>query len=380
MRIAFYEPSGATAAPSPFGGRNPADLVAATLAACGHEVECVSVPSTDENAPESAAAEVAALVGRLRSAQHQPPDLWITSLRIPDAVDPIGPAARAALGIPYVLIPSIPPAGRELSPGSADQLRRTLAQADATILFASAQAELFSQLLPDHGDRLVVLPPFIDFGRVASVVNRRATLRTALSLQHRLSPEVPWLIAAGPIATEAHREVWQLVARTAVQAANLDWQLIVATSGPHQGEAEDLFRGSPRRLDRHVALAGPEDVTALLASGDIFLWPFDDAEGSATVLEAQAAGLAVIGPRNSSMLDVVANGQTGMLAKPGNIASFANAVTFMLRHPDFRRGFAQKAPQWVGANFDVNVVAPRLSDALRRVSDAFRSGERRTLA
>jgi glycosyltransferase involved in cell wall biosynthesis len=191
---------------------------------------------------------------------------------------------------------------------------------------------------------------------------------------------VPWLIAAGPMATDAHLAAWQLVARTAVQASALEWQLIVAGSGPRRADAEDLFRGSPRRLDRHVALAAPEDLTALLASGDLFLWPFDDAEGASTVLEAQAAGLAVIGPRSLTMLDAVANGQTGMLVKPDNVASFVNAVTFLLRHPEFRRTFAQKAPQWVGANFDINVVAPRLSDALRQVSDGFHSGGRRTLA
>jgi glycosyltransferase involved in cell wall biosynthesis len=375
MRVAFYDPSGAATASSPFGGRDPADLVAAAVAACDHDVECVSVAS-----PEPAAADVAALIDRLRSGQHQLPDLWITSLRSPGAVDPVGPVASAALGIPYVLVPSLPPAGYELGDDRTEQLRRTLRQADATILFASAQAGLFSQLLPDHGDRLVLLPPFIDFGRVAAVVSRRATLRTALALQHRLSPDVPWLIAAGPVSTDVHLEVWHLVARAAVQASNLDWQLIVAASGPRRTEAEDLFRGLPRSLDRRVALGGPEDLTALLASGDIFLWPFDDTEGAVTALEAQAAGLAIIGPRSSSMLDVVANGQTGMLAKPDNIASFANAVTFMLRHPDFRRGFAQKAPQWVSANFDINVVAPRLSDALRRVSDAFRPGGQRTLA
>jgi len=380
MRVAFYDPSEAAVAPSPFGGRDPADLVASALTACGHDVAGVYVPSLDEPGPQPAAARVAVLVDRLRSPQNSPPELWITSLRAHDAVDPVGAAASAALGIPYVLMPSIPVAGRDLSQDSAGHLRRTLGAADATILFASAQAELFSQLLPDHGDRLVLLPPFVDFGRVAAVVNRRATLRTALSLQHRLRPDVPWLIAAGPTSTDTHLGVWQLVARAAVQASTLDWQLIVAGNGPRRADAEDLFRGSPRRLDRHVALAGPEDLTALLATGDIFLWSFDDSEGSSTVLEAQAAGLPVIGPRSSSMLDVVANGQTGMLAKPDNVASFANAVTFLLRHPDFRRGFAQKAPQWVGANFDINVVAPRLSDALRRVSEAFHAGGQRTLA
>jgi glycosyltransferase involved in cell wall biosynthesis len=80
------------------------------------------------------------------------------------------------------------------------------------------------------------------------------------------------------------------------------------------------------------------------------------------------------------MLDVVANGHTGVLTKPNNDASFANAVTFLLQHPNFRRTFTQKASRWASSNFDINVVAPQLSDAICRVSDAFRSRQPHTPA
>jgi len=381
MRVAFYEPPGARTDPSPFDGNSPVHLIEPALVAGGHEVSRIPVRTRGEG-PVSAAgepnpvdsAEVAWLTGHLRSAQRPPPDIWISSRVSCHAADPIGPAASAALGIPYVLVqPSIPMVGTASATDGAGQLRRTIAEADATIVFSSAQAESFRQMLPEHHDRLVLLPPFIDLSRVASVVRRRAALRAALSLQHRIRLDVPWLIAAGPMSTDAHLDSLRIVARAALLASNLDWQLIVAGAGARRADVDGLFRGSPRRLDRHIAMATPEDLTAILVSGDLFLWPFVDDEFSPTVLEAQAAGLAVVGPRSSAMLDVVANGQTGMLTKPNNDASFANAVTFLLRQPDFRRTFAQKAPKWVSANFDINVVAPQLSDAIRRVGDVVRS-------
>jgi len=388
MRVAFYEPSGARTDPSPFDGNSPIHLIEPALVACGHDVSRIPVRPPEEG-PMSAAggpnpvdsAEVAWLTGYFRSAQRPPPDIWISSLVSCQAADPIGPAASAALGIPYVLVqPSIPTAGAASLNDGADQLRRTIAQADATIVFSTAQAESFRQMLPEHDDRLVLLPPFIDLGRVASMVRRRATLRAALSLQHRIRLDVPWLIAAGPMSTDAHLDSLRIVARAAVLASNLDWQLIVAGAGTRRADVNGLFGGSPRRLDRHIAIATPEDLTAILVCGDLFLWPSADEEFSPIVIEAQAAGLAVVAARSSAMLDVVANGQTGMLTKPNNDASFTNAVTFLLRQPDFRRTFAQKAPQWVGANFDINVVAPQLSDAIGRVSDAFRSRQPRTPA
>jgi glycosyltransferase involved in cell wall biosynthesis len=326
-------------------------------------------------------AEVAWLTGHFRSAQRPPPDLWISSLVSRHAADPIGPAASAALGIPYVLLqPSIPTAGAASANDGTGQLRRTIAEADATILFSTAQAESLRQILPELDDRLVLLPPFIDLGRVASVTHRRATLRAALSLQHSMRLDVPWLIAAGPMSTDAHLESFRAVARATVLASTLDWQMIVAGAGSRRAEVENLFGVAPRRLDRHIAIATPEDLTAIIASGDMFLWPFVDDEFSPTVLEAQAAGLAVVAPRSTAMLDVVANGQSGMLTKPNNDASFTNAITFQLRQPDFRRAFAQRAPQWVSGNFDINVVAPLLSDAIDRVRDAFRSRQPRTPA
>jgi len=275
--------------------------------------------------------------------------------------------------------PSIPPADAAPDTGT-DLLRRALAQADATIVFASAQAEAFRQLLPEQDDRLVLLPPFIETTRLAAMVRRRATFRAALALQHRIRPDVPWLVAAGPMSTDAHLASLQVVARTAVLASTLEWQLIVAGAGPRRAEVEGLFRAAPRRLDRHVALATAEDLTAVLVSGDVFLWPFADGAFSPAVLQAQAAGLPVVGPRNSAMLDIVADGQTGMLTKPNNAASFTNAVTFLVRHGDFRRTFAQKAPQWVNTNFDFNVVAPQLSAALDRIAAAYRSRQPRTTA
>ncbi len=388
MRVAFYEPPGARTEPSPFDGNSPAHLIEFALVACGHDVSRIPAQSLDEPPARAASelnpidsAEAAWLVGYFRSAERPPPDIWISSLVSCRAPDRIGPAASAALGIPYVLAhPSIPAADSAPANDGAGPLRRTLAEADATIVFSSAQAESFRQQLPEHGDRLIVLPPFIDLNRMAAMLRRRAVLRAALSIQHRLRLDVPWLIAAGPMSTDAHLDSLGVVARAAVAASSLDWQLIVAGAGSRRADVDGLFRVSPRRLDRHLAIATPEDLTAILVSGDVFLWPFAGEEFSPTVLEAQAAGLAVVGPRSSAMLDIVANGQTGMLTKLNNDASFANAVTFMLRQPDFRRSFAQKAPQWVGKNFDINVVAPELSAALCRVADAFRSREPRTPA
>src|SRR5262245_19090037 len=156
MRVAFYEPRGARTDASPFDVRDPAALVESALVACGHDVSRIPVRSPDERprgtagAPDDAdSAEAAWLVDYFRTAQR-PPDIWISSLVSHHAADPIGPTASAALGIPYVLVqPSIPVAGPASPDEGFERLRRTVARADATIVFSSAQAEAFRRLLPE---------------------------------------------------------------------------------------------------------------------------------------------------------------------------------------------------------------------------------------
>jgi glycosyltransferase involved in cell wall biosynthesis len=130
-----------------------------------------------------------------------------------------------------------------------------------------------------------------------------------------------------------------------------------------------MFRSLPPASHRHVAVAGADELWTLLLAGDLFLWPSLDEDLSVTALAAQAAGLGVVAGRSSAMLDVVADGQTGMLVNPGNDASIANAVGFLLRHPEFRRNLSERAPGWVMANFEMKAVARRLDAALRRACE-----------
>lgn len=381
MRIALYRPPDPAADPYPFGDSRLADLVGRALTAAAHDLVRIPVRLPDDEAAvrqsdrgATAEVEVRWLVDYLRSAPRPPPDLWI-SLRVSGrAPDQIGPAVSAALHIPYVLLqPSGPDAG------DADALRRAIAAANATIVFSNALAESMRRLLPEHGDRLTVLPPFIDMNEVVAAGRGRAVTRAGLAAKHRLTPDAPWVIAAGPMATGPQVDSFRAVARAMALAVTVDWQLIVAGAGPRRGDIENIFRAAPRRLDRHVSITSPEELSTLLAAGDLFLWPSIDEHLSPTAVEAQAAGLAVVGSRSGAMLDIVADGETGMLTKPDNGASFANAVSFLLRQPDFRREFSKKAPKWAGANFDISVVAPRLDAVLRRIKNDFRGGEPRTM-
>jgi glycosyltransferase involved in cell wall biosynthesis len=158
-----------------------------------------------------------------------------------------------------------------------------------------------------------------------------------------------------------------MVAHAMSALAWMNWHLIVAGAGPRRQEVEALFCAVPGRPDRHVPVATDGDLIDLLAASDLFIWPSLDEEFSLVAVEAQAAGIGIVAGKSPAMADVVANGRTGMLVKLDNEASFANGVSFLLRHPEFRRTYAQEGPRWAVMNFDLAVVATQLDAALHRI-------------
>lgn len=370
MRIALYEPVDPAPDPFPFGESRLTDTLEAALVGLGHEVSRLPVRSPEDGA--AAPPEARRLVAYLQSSPDRRPHLWISTRVSERAPDTLGATVGAALDIPYVLVQ--PDLGRNDAgaAGPSQVLGDAVGRADATIVFSSAHAAAVREAPQQPGDRLIVLPPFIDMDAIFALDRTRTARKALLATRYRIRTDLPWLIAAGPMATDRDLASFRIVARTMALFPMLDWRLIVAGAGPRQPEVEALFLSAPCRLDHHLTISTDDDLTGLLLTGDLFLWPSVDERFSPTAIAAQAAGMGVVGGRSAAMTDVVDNGRTGMLTKPANDVSFANAVAFLLRHPQFRRTYAQEARKWASANFDLAVVGPQLDAALRRVAAEFK--------
>lgn len=81
----------------------------------------------------------------------------------------------------------------------------------------------------------------------------------------------------------------------------------------------------------HVILAGAvPDTAPYYAAADVLVLP-SHREGLPTVvLEAQAAGLPVVGASATGIVDVVADGQTGLLFPVGNVPALTEAVARLI--------------------------------------------------
>jgi colanic acid/amylovoran biosynthesis glycosyltransferase len=115
-------------------------------------------------------------------------------------------------------------------------------------------------------------------------------------------------------------------------------------------------------LDYDDYLAEIHDCSILLAPSKRA--DSGDSEGGAptVLLEAQAAGKPVVATTHADIPYVVADGETGLLAQPGNISELATALETLASDPDWMVAVGQSAVQRVQNRHDINILAPKLEN------------------
>ncbi|GAB3190656.1 glycosyltransferase family 1 protein [Nesterenkonia suensis] len=119
-------------------------------------------------------------------------------------------------------------------------------------------------------------------------------------------------------------------------------RLVIIGNGP----AEEQLR---RRLPgAHFAgFRGGEDLGRHVASLDVFVHPGQAETFCQTIQEAMAAAVPVVAVGRGGPLDLVDEGRTGWLYRPGDLGRMRSAVEHLVGDDDARRRFAQNAAEAV---------------------------------
>ncbi len=152
-----------------------------------------------------------------------------------------------------------------------------------------------------------------------------------------LPPGCP--IAGNVAALAPHKGQRHLVDAAARLVREIpDARVLIVGAGELEGALSRQIRGL--RLDRRVILTGfRSDVPSLLKGLDLFVMS-SVAEGLGTsVLDAMAAGLPVVGTRAGGIPESVVDGETGLLAPPGDAPALARAIADLLQDTATRRAF-----------------------------------------
>ncbi len=154
-----------------------------------------------------------------------------------------------------------------------------------------------------------------------------------------------------------------LLLADALQTVHRPWEILLVGDGPARAEIEAAF--AP--LGDRVVFAGalPEAALPACYACDLFVWPAVREAYGLAMLEAQAAGLAVVAGREGGVAEVVQHERTGILTPPRDTGAFAQAVEALLGDPARLRAMGEAAWRFVADHRSLAQAASALDDALQ---------------
>lgn len=347
MRIAFATPMKPIDDPRPSGDRTMARLILMALEAAGHDVETATrfrAWRADGGIEPQRQVEREALTEADRIAERWTkedtvPDLFLTYHLYHKAPDWIGPRLADLFSLPYAIIEASRAPKRQTGPWSygfkaAD---KALERADAVAALHRADAECLSAVVETK--RLVVMPPFLDV----------APFR--LAAQADKVPDGPVrLLAAGMMREGDKERSYRILAEALAAVLDLDWHLTIVGDGPARETILPLF---PESRLTFLGARDAAEMPAIYATHDVLVWPAVREAFGFVFLEAQAAGLAVIGGDTFGVPDIVRDGETGLLSPEGDAAAFGVNLRRTIGDADLRRRMGTAAQAHVAARHDL---------------------------
>lgn len=325
LRIAFYAALKPPDHPVASGDRAMARAIMSALERDGHEVILASRfrswrrDPTDPPFAELEQTGLAAAKEAVAALRDTPPDLMLTYHCYHKAPDWVGPAIADAFSVPYIVVEASRALKHQTGPWAArfQAADRAFHRADFVAAMHDDDLEGLAPVVTP--ERLGLLPPFADLGRFADAIASRQPVDT------------PRLLTAGMMRPGDKEASYRMLAEAVRKIDDLDWTLTIIGDGVARADIEPLF--DPERA-RFLGAIEPEAMPSAYAEGDIFVWPGVREAYGMVYLEAQAAGLPVVGARRGGIPELMIEGETGLLAEPDDVAGLANRIRALLNAPE----------------------------------------------
>ena len=220
---------------------------------------------------------------------------------------------------------------------------------DAEVCVSAGVRDFMAQGgFPKH--KLAVIPNGVDAARFAG---RDAAFKARLNLR----PDAPLVATIGRLHEQKGMEHF-VRAAASVHHSRPDCHFIIVGAGP----LEAALRAAAKRLHLEGALTflgQCDDIPALLKATDVFvlasLW-----EGMPNVvLEAMAAGVPVVATRVEGTVDLIEQGETGLLVMPRDVPGLASAIQRLLDEPALAQRLGHAAQERVRVQFPLEAMVRR---------------------
>lgn len=251
------------------------------------------------------------------------------------------------------------------------RLYRTIEQwlADRTDVLVAVSAEVRDDLVRlgvAGPERFVVIPLGFDLARFlddSDRVRRREAIRTQWGLD--ADDEVVTLIARLVPIKRVDR--FLRVARLLDQRPRARFVVV------GDGELRGQLAASPdaRALGERLIWAGfRRDMPDVCFASDVVMLTSDNEGTPVSLIEAQAAGVPVVGSNVGGVGSAVRDGETGVLVAPENVPGLAAAVEKLLADADLRSGMAASGRRHAAESYNVQRLVDDHDSLYRRVPQA----------
>lgn len=297
------------------------------------------------------------LAAQLR--EHRADMLHVRGLAmLPDAVT----AARLAGGVPVAFsFHGVESTSLRLSWIRRSLIRAALRRCNARWCVSRAARQRLAELLRVTPHGLDVIENGVDTAQFhpASDSDRAAARR-----QLGLPRDGRVVLSVGNLKRIKGHEVL-LESLTQLRCAPADCTVVLV--GEDYGELNrETWRARLGRRDvRFVGLQ--RDVRPWLAAADVFVLPSLWEGLSNALLEAMAAGLAVVATAVGGTCDVARHGDNALLVPPGDAVSLAYAIDSALADAGLRERLGQAARKTVETSYELAGAARRISGVYRQL-------------
>ncbi len=142
----------------------------------------------------------------------------------------------------------------------------------------------------------------------------------------------------------------------AIQELDMDAEVHIVGDGPYLNRLKQLAKTTHANIYFHGFLDNrSEKFKELLENASIFVFPSESENFPLVLLEAMAAGLAIITTKNTGCEEVV--GDTGLLVDPGDTKGLRKALKTFLDSPVLRAQYGKMARKRLEEHFSWEVVA-----------------------
>jgi glycosyltransferase involved in cell wall biosynthesis len=188
-----------------------------------------------------------------------------------------------------------------------------------------------------HPEKIRLIPRGIDIERFHPSKGNTA-LEERYGIQNRLK-----LLYVGRVSKEKDLPLLVEVFKSLVQSQQ-NISLIIVGDGPYLKEMRQELRGTPTVFTGYLQ---GEELPAIYASCDLFVFPSTTDTFGNVVLEAQACGLPVIVTDSGGPQENLIVGKTGVVVPASDGDALFVAIQGLLTNPNRLKSMAREARQYM---------------------------------